>query len=377
MKIIHVISLLDPELSFGGPTRVALTQLKALQEAGHEVLLVAGVQGFDPRSLAEYDGVPVKAFRAHRIPGIGFAGLFSPGMLGWLLRARPAADIIHIHLARDLVSAPAGWLLKLRRQGLVLQTHGMVDESTNPLAKLLDALVTRKLLRSAQAVLALTEKERDELAALEPKTHNIKVLPNGLSRSSFAVVAGEATEVLFLARLQERKRPLEFIRAAQLLAKDFPDVSFSLAGPDGGQLEKIRAALADDDGMGRIRYIGSVAAAEVRRRMSLSTVYVLPSFNEPFGMTVLEAMSTGLPVVTMDDCGLAPLVRLSGGEAVGYQDGELAGGIRRLLQDEVRRRHCALRAPELVDKHYGLSRMTQDLIGIYLESSRSQVQSCS
>ena len=168
MKIIHVISLLDPELSFGGPTRVALTQLKALQEAGHEVLLVAGVQGFDPRALAEYDGVPVKAFRAHRIPGIGFAGLFSPGMLGWLLRARLAADIIHIHLARDLVSAPAAGLVKLRKMPFVAQTHGMIDESARRLARLLDAVLIRRLLRSARTLFALTEKEETDLLAVQP-----------------------------------------------------------------------------------------------------------------------------------------------------------------------------------------------------------------
>lgn len=369
MKIIHVISLLDPEMSFGGPTRVALNQLKALQQAGHEVLLVAGVQGFDPKTLTEYDGVPVKAFRAYRIPGIGFAGLFSPAMLWWLLGVPLIQDHLHIHLARDLLSAPAGWLLKLRKQRFIVQTHGMIDESEKPLAKLLDALVIRRLLRSAEAVLALTEKERDDLIAVEPRAQqNIKILPNGVAPSSFTVMSGEPTDVLFLARLQERKRPLEFVRAAQQLAADFPAVSFSLAGPDGGQLDRIRAALANDDGGGQIRYIGSVPAAEVHRRMSLSSVYVLPAINEPFGMTVLEAMSTGLAVVTMEDCGLASLVSQAGGEAVGYGDGELAAGIRRLLEDADRRQNFARRAPELASTTYGLGRMTDDLTHIYLES---------
>jgi len=369
MKVVHVISLLDPEMSFGGPTRVALNQLKALRKAGHEVLLVAGVQGFDPRTLTEYDGVPVKAFKALRIPGIGFAGLFAPKMLGWLARVALAQDQIHIHLARDLVSAPAGWLLKFRRQHFVLQTHGMIDESGKLLAKLLDALVIRGLLRSADAVLALTEKERDDLVAVEPKLRNPRILPNGLARSRFRVASDGPVEVLFLARLQERKRPLEFVRAAQRLAAEFPEAIFSVAGPDGGQLDGIRTALETDDGGGRIRYIGSVPAGEVRQRMSRCSVYVLPSFNEPFGMTVLEAMSTGLAVVTMEDCGLAALVRQAGGEAVGYRDGELADGIRRLLADDDRRRNFALRAPELVDEKYGLDRVTEELAGIYLESS--------
>ncbi|MBQ1445581.1 MAG: glycosyltransferase [Renibacterium sp.] len=372
MKIIHVISLLDPELSFGGPTRVALTQLKALQEAGHEVLLVAGVQGFDPRALAEYDGVPVKAFRAHRIPGIGFAGLFSPGMLGWLLRARLAADIIHIHLARDLVSAPAAGLVKLRKMPFVAQTHGMIDESARRLARLLDAVLIRRLLRSARTLFALTEKEETDLLAVQPGLQNIQILPNGMDPSAFSVdLDAEPIEVLFLARLQERKRPLEFIHAARRLSKDFPDAVFTLAGPDGGQLQAVQAALADDDGQGRIRFAGSIPPEDVRRRMSMSNVYVLPSLNEPFPMTVLEAMSTGVSVVTMEDCGLAPLVEKAGGEVAGFGVGELVEGIRRLLADAGRRKAFAGAAPALLAEEFGIDRVVGQLVASYRYGKQS------
>lgn len=372
MKIIQVISLLDPEMSFGGPTRVALNQLKALQEAGHEVLLVAGVQGFDARTMTDYDGIPVKAFKAHRLPGIGFAGLFAPGMLRWLARVPLGQDQVHIHLARDLVSAPAGWLLTLRGQRFVAQTHGMIDASERLSAKVLDAVMLRRLLRRASPIFALTEKEQNDLKSVEPRLANIRILPNGVGDSAFQVNVGEPAEVLFLARLQERKRPLEFIRASRQLLEEFPTVLFTLAGPDGGAKAAVLTELAEDDGAGRIRLVESVAPENVRQRMSSSSVYVLPSFNEPFPMTVLEAMSTGVSVVVMDDCGLAPLVKEAGGEVVGYADGELVAGIRRFLADDQRRRQFALDGPALLRQQYGMGRVVAALLDAYGAPARKK-----
>lgn len=368
MRIVHVLSLLDPQMSFGGPTRVALNQLRGLQQAGHEVLLVTGVQGFDPDELTEYDGVPVKAFRARRIPlpGLGFAGLIAPQMLLWLLRVRLDRAIVHVHLARDLISTPAAWMLMVRRQDFITQTHGMIDASANPLAKILDAVIVRKLLRTAKAVLALTDKERQDLLDVEPVLRTIRGLPNGLARSAVTTLAEEEPhEVLFLARINERKRPLEFVRAARQLASEFPQLRFTLTGPDGGQLDTVRAALAEEDAGGRIHYAGAVAPERVRDRMREASVYVLPSVNEPFPMTVLEALSAGVPVVTMTDCGLAPLVQEAGGEVVGYGEAELAEGIRRLLTDRPRRKLFAAAAPELVEQRYGMDRVIVELTEIY------------
>jgi glycosyltransferase involved in cell wall biosynthesis len=63
-------------------------------------------------------------------------------------------------------------------------------------------------------------------------------------------------------------------------------------------------------------------------------VYVLPSVDEPYPMSVLEAMSVGLPVVVTDTCGLAPLIAESGcGIVVGSDDIEsLVDAVSTILQ---------------------------------------------
>ena len=112
-------------------------------------------------------------------------------------------------------------------------------------------------------------------------------------------------EVLFAARMHPRKRPLAFVEMAKALLDAGVDARFTLVGPDEGEGAALRAALKGDS---RISWEGALAPAAIPRRMAAASVYVLPSVREPYPMSVLEAMSVGLPVVVTDDCGLAPLV---------------------------------------------------------------------
>ena len=115
----------------------------------------------------ELNGVPVRLFAARTlVPGTGFAGMGAPALSRWFHRTGLSFDVVHIHLARELVVLPMA--LAARRHGIpyVLQTHGMVVPSRHPLAPPLDAVWTRKVLRDAGAVFYLTPQEREQLGAV-------------------------------------------------------------------------------------------------------------------------------------------------------------------------------------------------------------------
>ena len=188
----------------------------------------------------------------------------------------------------------------------VLQTHGMVVPSRHPLATPLDAVCTRRLLRDAGAVFFLTAQERAQLEAVAGAPIRLVQLGNGVPNYPGTVQRQGQPEVLFAARMHPRKRPTAFVDMAKTLLDAGVDARFTLLGPDEGEGRAIRAALQGDS---RISWEGAVAPADVPMRMAAASVYVLPAVREPYPMSVLEAMSVGLPVVITTDCGLAPLVQ--------------------------------------------------------------------
>jgi glycosyltransferase involved in cell wall biosynthesis len=379
VKVVHVVNLVDEVGSYGGPLRVALNQVAALRELGHDVELVAGASPTARRAGAPAvtGTVPVRLHRSYDVGRRrGFAARWSPGLHLWLLRHARRYDVVHVHLGRDLTTAPVPSLLRALKVPHVVQTHGMVAPTPQRAAHVVDTVLTRPSLRGAGRVLALTERERDDLAEVTGAgTGTVEVLPNGVS--SRLVAGGGRTdppEVLFLSRIQARKRPLAFVRAAQQLRADGVRARFTLVGPDEGELAAVRAAVASvPDEEGLVRYEGAVPMDGTLERMARADVFVMPSVDEPFSMVLAEAMSQGLPVVCTASCGLAPAIRDADAGVV-VDDGDdhaLAEAVRGLLDDPVRARACGENGRRLVEGTFSITAVARRLEHLYLDLARS------
>ncbi|WP_138443893.1 glycosyltransferase [Sinomonas susongensis] len=376
LRIAHVATLFSPDGAYGGPTRVAVNHAKELIERGHEVTLLGGARGFE-QLPDSFDGVPARLFPvAHLVPGSGFAGLFSAGLSAHLLRHARDFDVIHIHLARDLVTLPAALIARRRGVPFVTQTHGMIDASSKLLSRPLDRFLTRPLLGSAERAFYLTQREASDLKqVMGNRDVDLQLLHNGVPvAENPANVLGRQTDVLFLARLHPRKRPRLFVEAARRLAAEFPYTTFSVVGPDEGEGKPVRDLAVKFDPAGRqIRVEGSLQLHETAQRMRQSQIFVLPSENEPFPMTVLEAMSLGLPVIISEDCGLSTAVReADAGIVVDGSVEALAEAISVLLGDESRRLACSANARNLVAQSFSMKSVVDRLEEVYRAKRNAQ-----
>lgn len=373
MRIIQVVTLVSPDGAYGGPVRVAVNQTKALLAAGHDVTLTAGARGFGRDLPDTFDGVPVKLFHARPlVPQLGFSGVAAPKLQAWLRRELTSADVMHVHMGRDLITLPSALSASRLDVPYVLQTHGMITPSAHPLASPVDFAWTKPALRRAARVFYLTEKERNSLNDLVPGQLRLQSLHNGVP--DLTTVPGESSkdvEVLFLARLQERKRPLMFVEMAKNLHALFPKVRFTLVGPDEGQGQAVKDAITANLLQDVVTWEGPIRPEEAAERIRRCDIYVLPSINEPFPMSVLEAMSLAKPVVITDTCGLAETVAQSGaGAVVDASLASLTTAVRHLLADPIMRSDGGNKAHNVARNQFGMGRVVSQLASTYEEVKR-------
>jgi len=104
---------------------------------------------------------------------------------------------------------------------------------------------------------------------------------------------------LLIARLMKNKGIYEYVEAAHLIRKQYPEVTFKLVGfidknPNGISEKDLRAWIDSGD----IEYLGRLK--DVRPAIANSSVYVLPSYREGTPRSVLEAMAMGRAIITTD-----------------------------------------------------------------------------
>lgn len=377
MKILHVVTLHTPDHAFGGPTRVALNLSKVQRAHGDDARIMALGDGFDGELPGEVEGVPVHLFQArHVLPMFEVSGITSGALLRAARHMMRGADLVHVHLMRDLVTLPAALLALATRTPLVVQTHGMVDPTEKRVAQLTDLLGVRKVLRGADAVLYLTEMERldvNAVAAPVPLTRTVRLV-NGVrpQERKPARDPDRPPTVLFLARIQERKRPEDFVAAMPAILAKHPGARFVLAGPDTGALAGTLALARTLGVTDSLDHVGPLGHEEVLAAGREADVYVLPSIEEPLGVSVLEAMSVGTPVVITRTCGLAPDVADAGaGRVVDSRPGEdaanaakVARAVIELLEPEANER-AAKAAWGLVNDHFTIEAVTGTLRRTY------------
>ncbi|MFE0453897.1 glycosyltransferase [Streptomyces sp. NPDC058914] len=368
MKLVHVVTLVSDDGAYGGPTSVALAQLEECAARGHDVTLVSLWRGrtraVDRIGAVRFVSRPARSL----VPGRGLLGLMHPLLLRDLWREMGRADAVHLHTGRDLVSLAALAVARLRRTAFVTQTHGMVEPRTGVVARVFDRLYL-PLLRRARCCLVLTDRERRALTAvLGADRPPLVSLPNGLRLAGDGSGARPRDEhrVIFLARLHPRKRPEAFVEMAALVHKEIPEARFTLYGADEGSLPAVNRLVADRGLTDVVAYGGALnhsAALEAYRK---ATVYVLPSVEEPFPMTVLEALSEGTPVVCTDSSGIA--AELARRDAALVTDGSpeaLADAVCLLLADEALRHRLADAGRRAIDEVFSIRAVVDQLEGVY------------
>jgi len=232
------------------------------------------------------------------------------GYNGWVgqLRDLGSVDVVHVH---DWFGTLGGAALARRlARPLVMTVHS--TEYDRSLGHPWEHIVAREQagIDAATLVIAVSQHLRRQLI------ERYHAVPDRVRVVYNAVRPGPRLEridpskrlVLYVGRLAAMKGVDTFLRAAARTASAVPDVLFVVAGegPEYPRLVELAARLGIGE---RVMFLGKVSEEEREVLLAGSSVFVLPSVVEPFGIAALEAMAAGVPTIVSRTSGVAEISR--------------------------------------------------------------------
>jgi glycosyltransferase involved in cell wall biosynthesis len=379
LRVLHVTPYFAPAFAYGGPPRSILGLCRGLLRAGVLVRVITTNAGgasrpaLDVTEHAEYAGVP-----AQYLPLAPPRRLFAArGMRRALAAALPRHDLVHVHGIWHLPGWLAGRAARRARRPYVLSPRGMLAAGALRHHGARKRVAYRAFARGHVAGAALlhagSEEEARRLAELGVPAPVVTV-PNGVEvpvemppRGAVRRTLGLASDdpvVVFLGRIHPHKR-LDLLAAAFAAVRAArPTARLVIAGPDEdghrGALEPLFAGLGSS-----VSWLGEVGEADKWRLLADADALVLCSRSESFGLSVLEGMAAGVPVVVTRTCPWEDVEREGCGLWVDHDARAIADALVRVLGARDVRRAMGDRGRALARAKYSWDAVARTMADAY------------
>jgi glycosyltransferase involved in cell wall biosynthesis len=172
---------------------------------------------------------------------------------------------------------------------------------------------------------------------------------------------------LYLGRLNFKKGLDLLARAFGQLARQHGDVHLLLAGPDDdGYGDTVRQWLANEGVLSRCTFAGMLLGARKLAALRHADVFVLPSYTENFGLALVEAMASGLPVVISNRVNIWREVSAArAGLVVDCDAEEVCRALAAVLADPAGRQAMGVRGRRLVRERFSWEASGERMVEVY------------
>ena len=382
MKILHVIASIAPR--YGGPSKACFEMARAVARMGH----TASIYTTNQDGSAELhvpthepvfrEGVEIRYFPIQR-PRSWSVSI--PLALA-LRRAIPEYDLVHLHSLYLFHGAAAGHYCRKYGVPYLIRPHSTLDPfiyRRHRLRKsLAELLFEHRNIKHAAAIHFTTEEERRLAEPYTFQTPGI-VVPLGLElsayenlpepdsfRSRHPETRGKRI-ILFYGRINFKKGLDILVRAFGSVARLRDDAHLVIAGPDNeGWARRVRGWLLDEGVCDRATFTGMLQGTDALALMRDAEMLVLPSHSENFGISVIEAMACGLPVIISDRVNIFREVEASlGGRVAPLRPDAFAHAMVDLLDHPEMARQMGQCGRAFVRAHYDWSTVAVALQDAY------------
>ncbi|WP_433221789.1 glycosyltransferase [Dactylosporangium sp. CS-047395] len=385
----HANPLTPPGTEDAGGQNTHVRELAAaLAAIGHDVQVYTRRDAADqPLTVAMGDAsvVHVPAGPAEQLPKdalLPYMGDFGR-WLGEQWDTDPwTPDVVHAHfwmsgLAALTVAGPRGIpvVQTFHALGTVKRRHQGTADTSPPQRTGFE----RHIGRHADRVIAQCRDEARELIRLGVPRSRIALIPSGVDLDRFTPDGPAESlppahhRIVSVGRLVERKGFAELIQALPLVPRATCHI---LGGPADAEAARLRHIAEACDVADRVHLEGPVPAGAMPAWYRAADVVAAVPWYEPFGLTPLEAMACGRPVVATAVGGLLDTV-VGGvtGDLVPARDPRALGhALRRLLDDDMRRFAYASAALDRAQTRYSWRRTAEQLDTVYRTVAGTHVQ---
>ena len=224
-------------------------------------------------------------------------------------------DIIHAH---DWLTFPAGIEAKrISKKPLVAHIHATEFDRTGGHGVNKKVYqIEKRGFEEADIIIAVSQFTKEKLIKYyNIPSEKIKVVYNAVdyqelndsNNEVFGLKKAGKKIVLFLGRITLQKGPDYFLLAAKKVLEKNPNVIFIIAG-SGDMERKIIELTAHWNIADKVLFAGFLRGKEKEKIYQMADLYVLPSVSEPFGITPLEALSFGTPVLISKQSGVSEIL---------------------------------------------------------------------
>ena len=361
MRILSVTQSYAPFYEFGGPPVKVEALANGLAQRGHSVTVLTADLGFEARQETEKN-----IGKAERSPfgwtreaeGVRSvylrtrlryrAASWNPGVTQFCRARLKEFDVAHIFGLYDLLGPAVARECRKQKISYAVEPIGMFVPIVHNLymKRVYHRMFGNEMFAGAAAIIATSEQEVEELAVGGIPRTKIVLRRNGViaprespPQGKFRGKRGvppEALLVLFFGRLSPKKSPDLLLEAfAKIPQKiDSREVWLAFVGPDEAGMEARLKVLGTARGVReRMVFSGALFGEEKWEAYRDADVFVLPSQNENFGNTAMEAAAIGAPVVVTENCGVAPLLAGIAGIVVKHETEAVARAVELVLSN--------------------------------------------
>ena len=231
-----------------------------------------------------------------------FSGAYGPNLVeevkryaqvGAAIADQCEFDVIHAH---DWMTYLAGIAAKkVSGKPLVVHVHATEIDRSGEQADPQVYAIEHQGMAEADCVVTVSHWTKNiAVSRYDVPEEKIKVVHNGIipraqvDRLSFRLPVASHI-VTFLGRITYQKGPLHFVEAARRVLDRFPEAHFVIAG-SGDQLPLVIERIAQLRMSSHFHFTGFLKGKDIEKVWSMSSVYVMPSVSEPFGIAPLEAI---------------------------------------------------------------------------------------